>query len=89
MEEIEYTNLCPECGNLHLTRDYERAEVICEKCGLVVDDSLIDLSPEWNAYSFEEENKMSRTGSPMNYTLHDKGLSTEIRIRSLEDAPEK
>jgi len=78
MEEIEYTNLCPECGSKHLTRDYDRAEVICEKCGLVVDDAIIDQTPEWNAYSYEEENKMSRTGSPMNYTLHDKGLSTEI-----------
>jgi len=78
MEEIEYTNSCPECGSKHLTRDYKRAEVICEKCGLVVDDAIIDQTPEWNAYSYEEENKMSRTGSPMNYARHDKGLSTEI-----------
>jgi len=78
MEEIEYTTLCPECESKHLTRDYERAEVICEKCGLVVDDGIIDQTPEWNAYSYEEENKMSRTGAPMNYTRHDKGLSTEI-----------
>ena len=78
MEVIEYTSLCPECGSKHLTRDYERAEVICEKCGLVVDDAIIDQTPEWNAYSYEKNNKMSRTGAPMNYTRHDKGLSTEI-----------
>ena len=78
MEEIDYTNSCPECGSTYLTRDYERAEIICEKCGLVVDDAIIDQAPEWNAYCYEEHSRMSRTGSPMTYALHDKGLSTEI-----------
>jgi transcription initiation factor TFIIB len=84
MKDVDDDHSCPDCGSTHLTRDYERAEVICEKCGLVTEDNIIDQTPEWNAYSYEEENKMSRTGSPMNYMLHDKGLSTEISAGNVD-----
>ena len=74
-EEIE---VCPECGSHHLTRDYERGELVCEECGLVLDDQFIDQGPEWRAFDVEQGEKMARTGAPMTYTIHDKGLSTEI-----------
>ncbi len=69
---------CPECGSEHLTMDYERGELICEKCGLVLDDKFIDQGPEWRAFDMEQGEKRARTGAPMTYTIHDKGLSTEI-----------
>jgi transcription initiation factor TFIIB len=69
---------CPECKSLHLIKDYDRGELICDSCGLVVEDFIIDQNAEWRAYSQEEVESRSRTGSPMTLTRHDKGLSTEI-----------
>lgn len=70
--------MCPECGSAHLIRDYERGELICQDCGLVIDDSYIDQGPEWRAFDAEQDDKRARTGAPINYLTHDKGLATEI-----------
>ncbi len=72
---------CPECGCTRLIRDYERAEVTCASCGLVIDDHLMDLGPEWRAFDAEQREKKQRGGAPMTYTIHDKGLSTMIDWR--------
>ncbi len=75
---IEDITKCPECSSTQLIRDYERGELICNKCGLVIDDSYIDQGPEWRAFDSEQSDSRSRAGSPMTYTIHDKGLSTDI-----------
>ena len=75
---IEDTVKCPECGGTYLTRDYSRAELVCKDCGLVIDEDIIDHGPEWRAFDSDQREKRARTGSPMTYTIHDKGLSTEI-----------
>jgi len=77
-EETEQIERCPECNSAHLVRDYERGELVCEDCGIVLDDQLIDQGPEWRAFDVEQGEKRARTGAPMTYTIHDKGLSTEI-----------
>ena len=69
---------CPSCGSTHLSKDYSRAELVCEKCGLVIDGEIIDHGPEWRAFDSEQREKKARTGAPMTYTMHDKGLSTTI-----------
>ncbi len=84
--EVEYILSCPECGGKSLTRDYERAELICNDCGRVVDDDIIDYGPEWRAFDSEQMNRRSRTGAPMNYLVHDKGLSTTIDWRNQDSA---
>ncbi len=75
---IDEITRCPECGSTHLVRDYERGELVCMDCGLVIDDSYIDQGPEWRAFDSEQMDSRARTGAPMTYTIHDKGLSTEI-----------
>jgi transcription initiation factor TFIIB len=77
-QKIKEITKCPECGDTHLTKDYSRAEIVCEKCGLVIDADIIDQGPEWRAYDNEQHEKKSRTGSPMTYRIFDKGLSTSI-----------
>jgi len=69
-------NACPECGSSHLERDYIRSEVVCSDCGLVVDENIIDHGQEWTSYSPEDVATHSRTGPPVSYLVHDKGLST-------------
>jgi len=51
---------------------------VCRNCGLVLDEDIIDHGPEWRAFDSEQREKRARTGAPMSYTIHDKGLSTMI-----------
>jgi transcription initiation factor TFIIB len=69
---------CPECGSTKLMRDYECAEIVCMDCGYVVAAKLADRGPEWRAFDDEQRAKRARTGAPLTYTIHDKGLSTMI-----------
>ncbi len=84
--DVEYVISCPECGGKSLTKDYERAEIICNDCGRVVDENIIDFGPEWRAFDSEQMNKRSRTGAPMNYLVHDRGLSTTIDWRNKDSS---
>jgi transcription initiation factor TFIIB len=73
---------CPECGSTRLINDHERGEVVCGNCGLVIDDNLVDMGPEWRAFDHEQRDKRTRVGAPITYTIHDKGLSTMIDWRN-------
>ncbi|MFX1337579.1 MAG: transcription initiation factor IIB [Promethearchaeota archaeon] len=78
MTSEDTSNVCPECGNNNLILDNSRAEIICNDCGLVLTQKIIDSGPEWRAFSTEEANNKVRVGAPTTLTLHDKGLSTMI-----------
>jgi transcription initiation factor TFIIB len=80
--KTEYIDVCSECGSTSLSRDYERAEIICNSCGLVIDENIVDGGPEWRAFDHEQRLKKSRTGAPMTPMIHDKGLSTVIDWRN-------
>jgi transcription initiation factor TFIIB len=69
---------CPECGSTRLIEDFSRGETICAKCGLVIEEDMIDTSPEWRAFDEEQISRRTRTGAPLTFTKHDKGLTTEI-----------
>lgn len=75
---IDEITKCPECSGYHLVRDYTRGELVCEECGLVIDEQFIDQGPEWRSFDVEQNEQRSRTGAAMTFTVHDKGLSTEI-----------
>ncbi|MCK4332189.1 MAG: transcription initiation factor IIB [Thermoplasmatales archaeon] len=77
-QKIEETTICPKCKSTHLNRDNYRAELVCDDCGLVIEENLIDYGPEWRAFDSEQREKRSRVGAPMTYMIHDKGLSTMI-----------
>lgn len=77
-KKIEKIQRCPECSSEHISKDYHRGELLCENCGLVLDDEYIDDGPEWRAFDSKQKEKRARTGAPMNYLSHDKGLSTSI-----------
>ncbi len=59
-------------------RDNEAAEVVCIQCGCVLSMRIADRGPEWRAFNKEQREKRARTGAPVTYTIHDKGLSTMI-----------
>jgi len=71
-------SVCPECGSTDLFIDGENGEVVCRRCGLVIDGTLLDGGPEWRSYTREEEESRVRVGAPTTLTMHNKGLSTVI-----------
>jgi transcription initiation factor TFIIB len=69
---------CQECSSTNLVHDTDSGETICGDCGLVLYEQMLDKGPEWRAFTLQEKTSRSRVGSPTNYSIHDKGLSTTI-----------
>lgn len=76
VEKTKFT--CPDCGSDKFYKDPKRAERVCAKCGLVLEESMIDLTQDWRAFDSDQKEKRARTGAPLTHKRHDKGLSTEI-----------
>ncbi|MFB6082878.1 MAG: TFIIB-type zinc ribbon-containing protein, partial [Halorientalis sp.] len=77
-EDEEGVRTCPECESDDLVKDADRGELICNDCGLVVEEENIDPGPEWRAFNHQERQEKSRVGAPTTKTMHDKGLTTTI-----------
>jgi len=74
MESIK----CPECGSKKLRSDEAKGEVICEKCGLIINEGMVDLGKEWRSFDSDQFEQRARTGSPRKYVKLNKGLVTMI-----------
>jgi transcription initiation factor TFIIB len=72
------TTKCPECKSKRIIRDYERGEMICASCGLIIAENIHDMGPEWRAFDAEQKEKKARGGAPIKYMRPNKGLVTEI-----------
>jgi len=77
---------CPSCGSKKIRVDRSRGEMICENCGLVLVESMVDRGKERRAFDYEQMSNRARTGPPRKVTKHDKGLSTSIGRGSREIA---
>lgn len=75
--------ICPDCG-AKLVTDSQRAEVTCERCGLVVEENIINRGPEWRAFDHEQRDRRTRVGAPSNYAISDKGLCTTIGNKNID-----
>ncbi len=71
---------CPECGSERIIRDYERGEIICGDCGLVITENIQDAGPEWRAFDADQKTKRARGGAPTKLMRPNKGLVTEINL---------
>ncbi|MFH1784790.1 MAG: transcription initiation factor IIB, partial [Candidatus Micrarchaeota archaeon] len=69
---------CSECKSQRIVRDYEKGELLCSNCGLIIAENIHDMGPEWRAFDSEQKEKKARGGAPMKYMRPNKGLSTEI-----------
>ncbi len=69
---------CPECHSTKVNYDPSRGESVCGSCGLVLKESMIDLTQEWRAFDENQRSKRVRTGAPLTPTKHDHGITTEI-----------
>ncbi len=70
--------ICPECESSHLVVDDVRGELVCDDCGLVLQDRAVDGSPEWSAYAPEDVRRLAHTGAPRDPLAGASGLTTVI-----------
>ena len=78
-QHVEDIVKCSDCGSRSLTRDETRGEVVCDDCGLVLEDNVIDQGAEWRVFSPEQGDQRARTGAPMTVMLPTK-VSRQISI---------
>lgn len=76
-----HSSPCEDCGAVDWHMDMSRGEVVCNVCGLIADDNLIDPGAEWTNHERGEDR--ARTGAPMTNRLADRGLNTSIDARDL------
>ncbi len=79
-DSVTTKQVCPECGADELTRT-DNQEIVCDACGIIVEEDNIDHGPEWRAFNHKEREEKSRVGAPTTKTMHDKGLTTTIDWR--------
>ena len=66
---------CPNCGSFALYVDSVRGERVCDNCGFVVDEGLVDQGPDWT--TFEGDDRI-RVGPPPSVMAPDKGLGSMV-----------
>jgi len=67
------------CGSKLLVTDSDSGEVVCSKCGLVIEDLMLEQKPEWRAFTPEETRAKARTGPLTSLKQFDKGLATTFQ----------
>ena len=67
---------CPECNSINLTYDDQKGEVICNDCGLVIEEKMVDTGQDFSGKG--EGEKKGRGGAPLSIQKFDKGLTTNI-----------
>jgi transcription initiation factor TFIIB len=70
--------ICPECDADESIHSTDKGELICDNCGLILENNNIDRGPEWRAFTHSDRQQKSRVGAPTTRTMHDKGLTTQI-----------
>ena len=80
----EAPQACALCNGNSIVYDAETSEAICSSCGMVVQDNIESMGPEWRTYSTEDLESKSRTGMPSSLAFHDMGLSTFISYSNVD-----
>jgi len=72
---------CTICGSSRLITDMKQGTLVCQECGCVVENQLVDQTAEWNNHADDDHDK-SRVGGPVTYEEMNEGdvnLETTIR----------
>ena len=74
---MSYVKRCPECGSVDLTYDDQKGEIICNECGLIVEEKMVDTGQDAGG-QFDKADKKGRGGAPISMQKFDKGLTTNV-----------
>jgi len=72
-----YVKRCPECESVDLVYDSQKGEVVCNECGLIVEEKIVDTGQEGGG-QFDKSEKRGRGGAPISMQKYDKGLTTNV-----------
>ena len=72
-----YIKKCPECSSINLTFDEQRGEIICNDCGLVIEEKMVDTGQDLRG-QFDKADKKGRGGAPLSMQKFDRGLTTNV-----------
>jgi transcription initiation factor TFIIB len=70
--------MCSACRSEVVVTDHECGEVICTRCGVVVDRLESSTIQEWRAFSIDDFYRKSRIGGATSLARYNKGLLTTI-----------
>jgi transcription initiation factor TFIIB len=70
--------MCSVCRSEIVVTDYECGEVICSRCGVVVDRIESPAGQDWRSFSIDDFYRKSRTGGATSLARYNKGLLTTI-----------
>ena len=79
-----FYNSCCECGSNAMLYDEPRGEIVCHNCGLVEQNKIHSLKPEWRAYNAEENSMKSRIGLPPSSLIY--GVANSVMRRENRDS---
>ena len=74
---MSYVKKCPECGSVHLRYYPDEGEIVCQDCGFVIEESMVDTGQDAGG-QFDKSEKKGRGGAPISMQKFDKGLTTNV-----------
>lgn len=74
---MTFIKKCPECGSVNLSYDPDKGEIVCNDCGLVIEDRMVDEGEDPQG-KFDKSLKSGRGGPPISMQKFDKGLTTTV-----------
>ncbi|KAJ9162272.1 TFIIB-domain-containing protein [Coniochaeta hoffmannii] len=81
-EDLNNILMCPDCKEFppNLVEEFSSGDMVCDSCGLVVGDRIIDTRSEWRTFSNDDQNNddPSRVGEGPNLLLEGSQLETTI-----------
>ena len=80
---VNLRNVCPRCSE-RIIVDTVTAEILCSKCGFVIDSYAENSKSDAKIFSMEDYDKKNHSGNPITLSRHDMGLSTVINTRDVD-----
>ncbi|MCJ1394665.1 transcription initiation factor IIB [Xylographa bjoerkii] len=81
-ENLNLQMICKECKEIppNIAEEFSSGDMVCDTCGLVLGDRIVDTRSEWRTFSNDDQNNddPSRVGDGANPLLNGSQLQTTI-----------
>ena len=69
IEEVEHIVKCIECNSRDITTDYDRGEIFCQDCGLVLDDEMLEETSHGREKAGDRTSERTHERQKVSYVL--------------------
>lgn len=81
-EDLSNVLVCPDCRTVppNLVEEFSSGDMVCEDCGVVVGQRIIDNRSEWRTFANDDQNgdDPSRVGGPQDEFIEGQQLATTV-----------